>query len=79
VLFFQRQSEAIDDGPKNLKKLSNAVETLRLVNELEEHVVDRSADVRPQVQKLAINTVQRGLQEITLAGIFRVKQFKQLG
>ncbi len=52
--------------------------SLRFIHELEEDIVDRSPDVRPQVQELAVNPVQGGLQEVALAGVFRVKEIQQL-
>lgn len=44
MFLFQRQSESIDDGSKDFKKLRDAVKALCLVNELEKDVVDRSAN-----------------------------------
>lgn len=40
VLFLQWQRESINNGAEDLKKFGDAVEALRLVNELEEDVVD---------------------------------------
>jgi hypothetical protein len=45
VLLFQWQREAVDDRAEYLEKLGNAVESLRLVDKLEEDVVDRAPDV----------------------------------
>lgn len=46
VLLLQRQREPVDDGTKNLKKFSNAVESFGFIDELEEDVVDRATNVR---------------------------------
>lgn len=79
VLFFEWQCEAIDYGTQNLEQLCNAVEALGLVCELEEHVIDRASDVRPQVQEFAINPMKSCLEEISFTWVFRIKQLKKLG
>jgi hypothetical protein len=76
MLFFQRQCEAVDNRSKDLQKFCNAIESFSLVNELKENIVDRSSYERTQVEKLAINSMQCGLQEVTLARIFGIEQFK---
>jgi hypothetical protein len=45
VLLFQRQRKAINNGAENLKELGNAIESLRLVDELEKDVVDGATNV----------------------------------
>lgn len=45
VLFLERQSEAVYNGSQDLEKLSDTIEPLGFVYELEEHIVDGSADV----------------------------------
>ena len=45
VLLLQWQRETIDNGAENLEKFGDAVEPLRLINELEEDVVDGAADI----------------------------------
>ncbi len=47
MLLFERQRESVDDRTKDLQQLSDAVETLRLINELEENIVDGATYVRP--------------------------------
>ena len=79
MFFFERKSESVDDGPKYLQQLSNAVESFGFVDELEEHVVDRPPYVGSEVQKLAVNPVQSRFEEISFAGILRVEQLQQLG
>lgn len=46
MLFFKRQGETIDDGAQDFEQLSNAVESLGLIYELEKYIVDRPSDVR---------------------------------
>ena len=70
MLLLQRQGKTVDNGSKNLEKLSDPIEPLRFVDELEKHVVYRSANVRTQVEKFAVDTVQRGLEEVTFSRIF---------
>lgn len=60
MFFFQRQRKSIDDRAKDLEEFSNTVEALGLVYELEEDIVDGAADVRAEVEELAIDTVQGG-------------------
>jgi hypothetical protein len=45
MLFLERQRETVDDRSKNLEQLCDAIESFRLVNELEEHIVYRASDV----------------------------------
>lgn len=40
MLLLQRQGKTVDYGPQNLQQLGNSIEAFRLVNELEEYVVD---------------------------------------
>lgn len=40
VLFLEGQGEAVYNGSQDLEKLSDTVEPLSLINELEEHIVD---------------------------------------
>jgi hypothetical protein len=57
VFLLQWQGESIDNGAQDLEKFGNSVESLRLVDELEEDVVDRATDVRAEVQELAVYAV----------------------
>jgi hypothetical protein len=45
VLLLERQGEAVDNGAQNLQQLSDTVVALCLIHELEEDIVDRSANV----------------------------------
>ena len=78
MLLFERQCKTIDDRAQNFEQLSNAVEALGLISELEEDVVDRPSDVRSQVQEFAIYSVQSGLEKISLPWIFRIEQLEKL-
>lgn len=73
MLFLQRQSEAIDDGAKNLEELSDAVESLSLVNELEENVVDGAANVRTEIEEFTIYAMKRGLEKVAFTRVLRVE------
>jgi hypothetical protein len=44
VFLLQRQGETINDRSQNLQQLRDSIETLSLVNKLEEHIVDRATD-----------------------------------
>lgn len=70
MLFLQRQGESIDNGSKNLQKLSNSIEALRFIDELEEDVVDGATDERAQVQELPVDPVKCSLKEIAFSRVF---------
>ena len=55
MFFFQRQSEAVDDGAENLEELCDAVVTLRLVDEPVKDVVDLFPDVCAEAQKFSVD------------------------
>lgn len=78
VLLLQGQSEPVDDRPKNFEELSNAIESLGLVNELEEDVVDGAANVRAEVEEFSVYAMESCLQKVAFSGIFGVEQFKKL-
>lgn len=78
MFLFEWQSETIDDGPKDLEQLSNAIESLSFVNELEKDVVDGTSNVRTQVQELAVNAMQCSFEKVSLPGVLGVKKFKKL-
>lgn len=79
MFFFQWQCKAIDNRAKNLQQLRNSIKALCLVNELEEDIIDGAANIRPQVQKLAVDSVQGCLQEVSFSRILRIEQFQKLG
>lgn len=78
VFFLEGESETVDDGTKDLKKFSDTVMTFSFVNELEEDVVYRSSDKCSQVEEFSVDSVESGLEEITLSWIFGIEQVKQL-
>lgn len=78
MLLLEGQGEAVDNGPEDLEQLGNTVESLGLVGELEEDVVDRPSDERPQVEELAVDAMQGGLEEVSLARVLRVKELQEL-
>lgn len=78
MFFFKRKRETVDDRPKDLQKLRNAIESLGLIDELEKHVVYGSPDVRTQVQKFTIYPMKGSLKEISLSRVFRVEEFEEL-
>jgi len=78
VFFFERQREPIDDRSKDFKELGDAVVPLGFVHEAVENIVDLSSDIRAEVEELAINSMQRGFEKISLSWIFRIKKLKQL-
>eukprot|EP00050_Salpingoeca_kvevrii_P003372 m.223265 g.223265 ORF g.223265 m.223265 type:complete len:608 (-) comp10822_c3_seq1:2384-4207(-) len=78
VLILEGKGKAVDDAAENLEELGDAVVVARLVDKLEEDVVDGAADKRAQRQKLAVNAVQRRLEKVTLAGIFTAKKLEEL-
>lgn len=45
VFLLEGQRETVDDTAQNLEQLSDTVESLCLVDELEEDIVNRSSDV----------------------------------
>lgn len=78
VLFLQWKREAIDDGAKDLEQLRNAVESLGLVDELKEDVVDGSSDEGAEIEEFAVDSVECGFQKVSFSGIFRIEKFEKL-
>ena len=78
VLLFERQGESVNDGSQNLQELSDPIVSFRLVNEIEEHVVDASPDGSSQVEELPVYPMQRCLEEIALAGVLGIEEFEQV-
>ena len=52
--------------------------TFSLVDELEEHVIYRTADESSEVKKFAINAMEGSLEEITLSRVLRVEEFEKV-
>lgn len=78
VFLLQWQGEAIDDRTKNFKQLGYTIESLGLVDELEEHIVDGAPNVRPKVEEFAVDPVQSCFEEIPFSGVFGIEKIKQL-
>lgn len=78
MLLLKRKSKPVDDRPQNFQKFRDTVESLGLVCELEENVVDGSTDIRPQVQEFSVDAVQSGFEEIAFPRVLGVKQLQQL-
>ena len=74
MFVLERQSKAVDDAAKDLKKLSNAIVVLCLKDKAIEHIVDRFPDKRSVNHEFAVDSVQDGLEVVPLTGILRVKQ-----
>ena len=70
MLLLQRQRKAIYYRTKDFQKLCNAVEPFGLVGELEKDIVDRSPDVRAQIEKFAVYSMKRRFQKVSLARVF---------
>lgn len=73
MLVLEWQGKSIDDGAQNFQQLGNAVEALGFISELEEDIIDRPSNIRPEIQEFAIDAVKGGFQEVTLTRILRVK------
>ena len=78
MLLLQWQREAINYGAENLEQLSHSVVPLRLVDEVVEDVVDLFPDEGSETEELAVDSMQRRLEEISLPRILRVKEAKQV-
>lgn len=78
VLVLEREGEAVDDGPEDLEELGDSVVALRLVDELEEDVVDRAANEGAEVEEFAVDAVEGRLEEVALPGILAVEEFEEL-
>jgi hypothetical protein len=76
VLLLEGKRESVDDGSEDLEELSDPVVALRLVDELEEDVVDRAANEGAEVEELAVDAVEGRLEEVSLARVFTVEEFE---
>jgi hypothetical protein len=47
--------------------------SLRLVNKLEENVVDRTSNESPQIEEFTINTMKGGLEEVALSWVLTIE------
>jgi hypothetical protein len=78
VLLLEGKGKPIDYRAKNLKQLGNTVKSLGFIGKLEEDVVDGSSDKGSEVEKLSVDTMKGGLQEVSLAGVLRIEKLKKL-
>lgn len=60
MLLLERESETVDDGAENLKKLCNAIEAFGFVGKLEKHIIDRSTNIRTEVEEFSVDSVKGG-------------------
>lgn len=74
MLLFHRQSESINNTPKDLQQLANATVSLSLEDESVEDIVDGFADERAMDHELAVDAVEDGLKVLALAGVLRIKE-----
>lgn len=73
VFLLERKREPVDDRTKDLEQLGDTIVPLRLVDELEEHVVDGPSNERSQVEEFPVDPMQSSLEEVTLARILTVE------
>jgi hypothetical protein len=78
VLLLEGKRETVDDRTQDLQELGNTVESLGFVGELEKDIIDGPANVRSEIQEFAVDAMEGGLEEVSLAGVFRVKKFQEL-
>ena len=78
MLLFQRKGKTVDNGAQNFEKLSDSIETLSLVCELEKDIVYGASDKRTEVKEFSVDAVKSGLKEVALTRVFRVKKLQQL-
>ena len=78
MFFLQRKCKPVDDTPKNLKQLSNAVVPLCLIYEAVEDVIDRLPNVRSVDHELAVYAVKNSLQIVAFTRVLRVEELEQL-
>ena len=63
----------LEKPSENFQHLCNARVLLVLVDEMEKDVVDGAADERTQIEKLSVDTMKSGFEEVALAWIFTVE------
>ena len=74
MFVLQGEREPVDDRPEDLQKLCDPVVALRLVDEAEECVVDRPADVWAVRHELPIDPVQDRLEVVPLARVLALEE-----
>lgn len=78
VFFLQWKSKPIYDGSQDLQQLSDAVVPFRFIDKVEENVVDRASYGSPKIEKLSIDSVEGGLEEIAFSWILRIEEFQEV-
>ena len=78
VLLLQWKCESVDDGPEHLEEFGYAVVSFRFVDEPVEQVVHLSSNESAQVEKLPVDAVQNGFQEVPFTWILRVEEVQKL-
>ncbi len=78
MLILEGEGKAVDDAAQDLQQLRYPVVPLHLVHKLKEDVVDGAADEGAEVQELAVDAVQGGLEEVALPRVLAVKELQQL-
>ena len=61
VFVLDGNSEPVDNSPKNLKQLRNAIPSFRLINESPENVIHTPPDKWSQIKEFEIKPVKSGL------------------
>lgn len=79
VFFLERYGKAVDDTAENLEQLGHAVELLDLVDETQEDVVDLFANEGAQAEKLAVDAVQDGFEQVAFARVLAVEELENAG
>lgn len=78
VLLLQWESKTINDGSKNLQKFGDSIVSLRLIDELEEHIIDATPNRSAQLEEFAVDSVECRLEEISLARVFGIEELEQV-
>lgn len=78
VLLLQWKCEAVDDRTEYLQQFRDAIMPLRLVDEMEEDVVDATSDRCTEVEELPVDSVKCRLEEVAFSRILRVEEFEEV-
>lgn len=78
VLLLQGEGETIDDGAQDFEKFCDAIMAFCLVNELEEDVIDGSANKGTKVEKFAVNTMESSFEKIAFSRVLGVEELEEI-
>jgi len=78
VLLLQGESKTVDDGAQNFKEFCDAIMAFCLVNELEENVIDGSANEGTKVEKFAVDTMEGSFEKVAFSRILRVEELEEI-